>query len=262
MEMMLVLAVALQGDPSAGVGLDARLNEPVPMGAVFTNDVGRVVRLEECLDGKPTLLVLVYYRCPMLCGEVLDGLVRSLRALPLRPGRDFNVVAVSIDPREPWDLAYLKKEAVVRRYGRAGSEGGWHFLVGGEGSIRTLAQAVGFRYRYDERTRQYAHAGGVMVITPEGRVARYFYGIDYPPRDVRLGLVEAAQGKIAASAGDRVLLLCFRYDPATGRYSLAIWQAVRLGGIVTLAVLGGLVFFLRRRGRDSRFVIRNSSHVV
>src|SRR5262245_39944886 len=142
-------------DPSAGVGLDPRLNDPVPLGAVFTNDSDRVVRLEECIGGKPTLLVLLYYRCPMLCGEVLDGLVRSLRTLSLTAGRDFNVVAVSIDPRETFDLAYLKKEAVVRRYARPGSEGGWHFLTGGEGSVGTLARAVGFRYRYDERTKQY-----------------------------------------------------------------------------------------------------------
>jgi protein SCO1/2 len=235
-------------NPSAGIGIDQRLNEPVPLGAVFRDEAGRVVRLGDCLAGRPAVLVLVYYRCPMLCNEVLDGLLRSLRTLALTAGREFTVVAVSIDPRETPDLAAAKRDGYLHRYARPAAGSDWRFLTGEEGSIRTLARAVGFRYRYDERTGLFAHAGGAIVLTPDGRIARYFYGIEFPPRDLRLGLVEAAAGKIATAA-DRVLLLCLRYDPATGKYSLALWNAVRLGAALTAALLAGFIVVMLRRER-------------
>jgi len=239
-------------DPRQDVGIDQRLGESLPLSAVFRDDSGREVELGELLDGRPCVLALVYYECPMLCTLVLNDLLRALRAIPLEAGRDFDVIAVSIDPRETPELAARKARQYVESYGREGSGRGWHFLTGEQASIDALARAVGFRYIWDERAQQFAHASGVLVATPQGVLSHYFYGLEYPARDLRLALVDAAEERIGSPV-DQVLLLCLHYDPTTGRYGLAITGALRLGGIATLAILGGFLFVsLRRERRAAR----------
>lgn len=245
--MMLALLLALQ-NPYEAVGIEPMPEALLDRRIEVVDEEGRRVRWGDVLGRRPTVLAFIYYRCPMLCGEVLSGLVRTLKALSLDAGRAFDVVVLSIDPREPPTLAAAKKREVLRRYGRPGTEGGWHFLTASEASIAALTGAAGFRFRYDPRTDQYAHAGAILVLTPEGRISRLFSGIDYPPFDVKLALLEAADGKIG-SLSDRVTLLCYRYDPSTGRYSLAVMGAVRAGGI---AVVAGLAIFIWRVGRRGR----------
>ena len=231
------------------VRFDQKLNNLVPLELVFNDEVGRACRLREFFHDKPVILVLAYYRCPKLCTEVLNGLVASLHDIPsLTAGKDFQVVVVSFDPRETAELAAAKKKSYVDYYERPGTENGWHFLTGPEASIDLLTQAVGFRYAYDPKNDQFAHASGICMLTPKGRVARYFFGIRFPPRDVRLGLVEASENKIG-SAIDQVLLFCFHYDPTTGQYSAAVMNLVRAGGAITLLALGGFWLTVRRRGR-------------
>lgn len=259
-----LLCAALAAAPAAGqstpvdarrvldeVAFAQRLGEQVPLDAAFRDHTGRSVRLGELLGDGPVLLALVYYECPMLCTEVLNGLLRCARALPLDAGRDYRIVAVSIDPGETPELAARKREALVAGYGRAGGEDGWSLLVGDEPQIRALADAVGFRYVYDAANDEYAHAAGLVALTPEGRASHYFYGLEYAPRDVRLGLVEAAGGAIG-SAVDQVLLFCFHYDPVTGRYGLVIMNVLRLAGVLTVALVGGFVAVMLRRERRAR----------
>ncbi len=231
-----------------GVGFDQRLNEQVPLDAEFRDEAGQTVKLGDYFGDKPVILVLAYYRCPMLCTQVLNGLVRALLDVPLDVGRDFNVVTVSFDPRETPELAAAKKKTYLERYGRPGAEEGWHFLTGEQEPITRLTQAVGFRYRYDARNDQFAHASGIMVLTPSGKIARYFYDISYSPRDLRLGLVEASQGRIG-SATDQVLLFCFHYDPAEGKYGAAVMNIVRAGGVLTVLAIGGFLIVLWRQER-------------
>ena len=219
------------------VGIDQRLNEQVPLELAFRDEVGRAVRLGDYFDGKPVILVLAYYRCPMLCNQVLNGLVDGLRGVPLDMGEQFRVVTVSFDAREKPELAAAKKANYAESYGRGGTADGWHFLTGEQESIDRLTQAVGFRYAYDAKQDQFAHASGLMVLTPQGKLARYFYGIRYPPRDLRLALVESSEGKIGSPV-DQVLLFCFNYDSTTGKYTLAVMSLVRLSGILTLLLLG------------------------
>jgi protein SCO1/2 len=228
------------------VGIDQRLNEQVPQDVPFRDDDGRSIHLGDCLGGKPVILVLAYYRCPMLCTQVLNGLVDALREISLDVGDEFNVVTVSFDARETYPLAAAKKSTYVEQYGRPNAAAGWHFLTGSQESIDRLTEAVGFRYRYDPRNDQFAHASGIMVLTPTGKIARYFYGIKFPARDLRLGLVEASENKIGTPV-DRVLLFCYHYDPATGKYSATAMGFVRLGGILTVAVLGTLLLLAWRR---------------
>jgi protein SCO1/2 len=200
---------------------------------------------------KPVLLVPAYYECPMLCTLVLNGVVSALRALPFDAGKEFTVVTFSINPRETSALATAKKEKYLEAYRRQGAETGWHFLTGDEDAIARLTRAIGFRYAWDAAQQQYAHASGIVVLTPRGTLARYFYGVDYAPRDLRLALVEAAEERIG-SVVDQLLLFCFHYDPATGSYSRIALGAVRVGGGLTLlALVGGIAFLLRRdrRGR-------------
>ncbi len=230
------------------VGIDQRLNEQVPLEATFQNERGEVVRLGDYLGARPAILTLVYYDCPMLCTLVLNGLVKSLRTLSFNVGEQFDVVTVSFDPRETPPLAAAKKEAYLRRYAHPGAEKGWHFLTGKEESIRQLTAAVGFRYALDPETRQYAHASGIMVLTPEGKMARYFYGIEYAPRDLRLGLVEASHRQIGSPV-DQVLLFCFHYDPIQGKYGLVIMNAIRAAGLATVLALGSFVVIMLRRER-------------
>jgi protein SCO1/2 len=230
------------------VGFEQRVGERLPLDLVFRDESGRSVRLGDYFGDTPVLLVPAYYECPMLCTLVLNGVVGALKALPFEVGKEFRVVTFSFNPAETSALAAAKKLAVLDRYGRPGAAGGWAFLVGDEPSIRALTQAIGFRYAWDPEHQQYAHASGVVVATSEGRLARYFYGIEYPPRDLRLALVEASQNRIG-SVVDQVLLFCFHYDPATGRYSALALGAVRVGGILTLLGLGGFIVVMLRRER-------------
>ena len=245
---MLGMAQQVAPDPLRDVGIDQRLDAQVPGELFFRDETGREVRLAEYFGQKPIILVFVYYECPMLCTLVLNGLVRALRAMPLTAGRDFTILTVSINPAETPTLAAEKKAAYIEHYGRAEARQGWRFLTGDPPAIHRLAETVGFRYVYDPRTKQYAHAAGIMVLTPSGRVSRYFYGLEYSARDVRLGLVDASEGKIGSPV-EKILLLCYRYDPSTGKYSLAILRVIRLAGAGTLLGLGLFLVIMFRRDR-------------
>ncbi|MGH7601733.1 MAG: SCO family protein, partial [bacterium] len=203
------------------VGIDQKLGTSLPLELAFRDESGQLVPLQQYFGDKPVVLSFVYYECPMLCTQVLNGLLESLKTLSFDVGNQFEVATVSFDPRETSALAAAKKEIYLKQYGRAGAEQGWHFLTGDTASIRRLTQAAGFRYKYDPVTDQFAHASGIMVITPQGKIARYFYGIEYPARDLRLALVEASENKIG-SLVDQVLLYCFHYDPSIGKYGLVI----------------------------------------
>jgi protein SCO1/2 len=234
--------------PPPDVGIDQRLGAQVPLDLPFKDESGHRVTLGDCTAGKPTVLVLAYFRCPMLCTEVLNGLLRALRANPSDVGSSFNVVVVSFDPREKPPLAALKKASYLEGYGRSGADAGWHFLTGDPLAIATLADAVGFRYQYDPDTEQYAHGSGLMVLAPDGTVTRYLLGVRFEPRDLRLALAEASEGKVGSPA-DHVLLLCYRYDPATGTYTFAVLRVVKwLSGAAVLGI-AGLVGVLAWRGR-------------
>lgn len=245
--------VAQGGEPAAAkpgvlgrIGIDQRIGEQVPLDLPFTDETGRQVRLGDYFGKRPVVLALVYYECPMLCTQVLNGLTTALGVMEFEPGREFDVVAVSFNPREGPGLASQKKANYLERYGRPHTAEGWHFLTGSEESISRLTGAMGFRYEYDPEIGQFAHGAAIEVLTPQGRIARYFYGIEYSARDLRLGIVEAAEERVG-SVIDDVLLLCLHYDPATGRYGPTILGIVRLGGIATvLAFLGFLAVSLRR----------------
>ena len=246
--------VAANETPGAlkGIGIDQRLNEILPLSLPFRDEVGRSVTLGDAFGKRPVVLALVYYNCPMLCTQVLNGLVAALNVMSLEAGRDFDVVAVSFDPRETPAMAAAKKDAYLGRYRHPGSDTGWHFLTGDAASIQALTKAVGFRYRYDGDLDLFAHASAIMVATPEGKLSRYFYGIEYGPRDLRLGLVEASSGKIGTPV-DQILLYCFHYDPASGKYGPIVVNIVRLGGLATLVLLGvAMIVMSRRRGRGLR----------
>ncbi|MBI2833008.1 MAG: SCO family protein [Acidobacteria bacterium] len=234
-----------------GVGLDQKLGERVPLDAVFRDETGRDVRLGEYFGARPVVLTLAYYECPMLCTQVLTDLVSALKVLSFDVGKEFTAVTVSFNPKERPELAAAKKEHYIARYGRPGAADGWHFLTGDQASIDRLTAAVGFRYSYDEQTKQYAHATGVMILTPDGRLARYFYGVDYSPRDVRLGLVEAASRRIGSPV-DQILLFCYHYDPTKGKYTLLALNLVRLGGVATVVALGTFIVVMRRREKRAR----------
>ena len=232
------------------VGVEQRLDAQVPADLAFRDEAGSSVRLGDYFGRKPLILNLVYYRCPMLCGEVLAGLTGSMRMVSFDVGREYDVLTVSFDPSETPETAAAKKEEYVRRYGRAGAGSGWHFLTGSAESINALTKAVGFQYQYDPKINQYAHATAIMVLTPQGRISRYFYGVDFPPKDLRLGLVEASHGKIGGPV-DQVLLYCYHYDPATGKYGAIIANILQLGAGLTIVILGILLFILIRLGPKS-----------
>jgi len=229
------------------VGIQQNLNQQLPPDLMFTDDLGRSVRLSDYFGKKPVILNLVYYNCPMLCGEVLSGLEHSLRMMKLDVGKDFDVVTVSFDPKETPEMAAKKKAEYLKRYKRAGADQGWHFLVGQQDAIDALTKAVGFQYEYDEKTKQFAHATAIMIVTPEGKIAQYYYGVEYPPKDLRLGLVEAGQGRIG-NVVDQLLLYCYHYDPEQGKYSATILRILRLAGLATMLSLGTLIFVMIRRG--------------
>jgi protein SCO1 len=229
------------------VNIEQRLGEQVPLDVTLRDEAGRAVQLSEYFKrGRPVVLSLVYYECPMLCNQILNGLVGTLDAVSFTPGREFEIVTVSFDPRETPELAARKKETYVKRYRREGAESGWHFLTGDEAEVRRLAQAVGFGYVWDERSEQFAHSSAIMVATPEGKLSHYFYGIDYDPRALRLSLVEASSSKIGSPV-DRLVLYCYHYDPTTGKYGPVIMNILRAAGVLTVLAVLALVLFLRRR---------------
>jgi protein SCO1 len=227
------------------VGIDQHLDGQVPPDLPFIDDAGRPVKLGDYFGRKPLILNLVYYNCTMLCGEELAGLTGALKAVKFDIGNQFDIVTVSFNPEETTNLAAAKKKDYVARYGRPGAASGWHFLTGSAGSIDALAKAVGFQYQYDPNTKQYAHATAIMVLTPEGRISRYFYGVEFPPKDLRLGLVEASQMKIGNPV-DEVLLYCYHYNPATGKYGAVVSNMLRVGGGAIILFLAGLLFILFR----------------
>jgi protein SCO1/2 len=229
------------------VGLDQRLNQQVPLDLAFVDDHGQPVQLRQYFGGKPVILMLVYYQCPMLCTQVLNGFTGAMNGIVrFNIGREFNVVTVSIDPRDTAQDAAAAKERYLQRYRRPEAEQGWHFLTGKKDQIDALAQAVGFRYAWDPEIKQYAHASGIMLLTPDGRVAQYYYGIEYAPRDIQLGLIEASKGKIG-NVVDQVLLYCYHYDPRQGRYGTAIFNVLRLSALATVLALGSFMLIMFRR---------------
>lgn len=234
-----------------GVGFDQRLNCQVPLDLTFSDEAGQPIRLGDYFNSKPVILVLAYYQCPRLCTLVLNGLVQGMLEMNFDAGKEYNVVVVSFDPREDWRLAASKKDAYLKRYGRPGAADGWHFLTGQTKAIQCLTDAVGFRYRFDPVQNQFIHASGIMILTPAGKISRYFYDVNYPGRELRLGLVEASQNKIGSPV-DQILLYCFHYDATIGKYSASIMNIIRLGGLATLAAIVGFVFGLRHFGRARR----------
>jgi protein SCO1 len=232
-----------------GVGIDQRLDAQVPLNLMFRDEAGRAVPLSTFFQGKkPVILTLVYYECPMLCTQILTGLESSLKAVSFNPGQDFEVLSVSFDTSDTAEIAASKKQLLLKRYGRPNTANGWHLLTGDEANIKALTDAVGFHYKYDQQTKQFAHASGIMILTPEGRISRYFYGVEYAPRDVRLGLVEASRNRIGSPA-DQILLFCYHYDPATGKYGAMVMNLVRSAGAVFVLVCGVFLFLVWRRER-------------
>jgi protein SCO1/2 len=233
------------------VGLEQRLDAQIPLALAFRDEAGTVVQLREYFGARPVILILDYYQCPRLCPLVLDALLASLRMLPLTVGKQFGVLIVSIDARDTPAVAAAKKAQYLERYGRPDTADGWHFLTGEPEAIQRLSTTVGFRYTYDAATDQFAHAAGIMIVTPQGKLARYFYGIAYAPRELRLGLVEAAANHIGSPI-DQLLLFCYHYDPLTGKYGLAIMNVIRLAGLVTVMGLGIFMGVMFRRDRRQR----------
>jgi protein SCO1 len=232
------------------VGIEQHLDAQVPGGLAFVDESGKAVKLGDYYGRKPLILNLVYFNCTMLCGEELAGLASAMRLIKFDVGNQFDVVTVSFDPRETPAMAAAKKKDFVERYGRANAASGWHFLTGQADSINALTKAVGFQYQYDPKTNQYAHATAIMVLTPQGHISRYFYGVDFPPKDLRMGLVEASQQKIGNPV-DAVLLYCYHYDPETGKYGAAIGNILRLGAAMTILLIGGLILVLWRLDRSA-----------
>lgn len=226
-----------------------KLDAQVDPNLQFTDDAGKTVRLGQYFGGdRPIVLMLVYYGCPMLCGQVMNGAVEAMKQISLNVGTDYEIVTVSIDPKEDYELAAKKKASFVRLFHRDGSEQGWHFLTGDSAASATLADQVGFKYYYDEKMGQYAHSAGIMVLTPAGKVSKYFFGIEFDPQDLRLGLVEASQGKIG-SLIDRAVLLCYQYDPTTGTYGVAIYKAIKIIGSLMVFSLVGFIFMSLRKDK-------------
>jgi protein SCO1 len=224
-----------------------RLNARLPLDAAFKDENGRPVTLGQYFDGtKPVVLAFVYYSCPMLCTQIMNGVPRAIKVLPFTPGKDFDVVFISFDPRDKPETASAKKIALMNYWSMQNQSGAWHFLTGEEPQIKRVTSAAGFFYMWDERSQQYAHLSGVLVLTPDGRLSRYFYGVEYSPKELRLALVESGEGRVG-SVVDELLLYCYHYDPSQGRYGVMVMNLVRLGGVLTLLVLGGFIYFMRRQ---------------
>ena len=248
------------GNPATGlppalqdVRIEQKLDQQLPLDLVFRDESGQDVKLGQYFGNKPVVLSLVYYDCPMLCTQVLNGMVTSFRVLPFQIGKEFDVVTVSFDPRETSALASAKKKVYMDYLPekmRADAQSGWHFLTGDQASIDKLTEAVGFHYRYDEATKQFAHGSAIMVATPHGKLSRYFYGINYSARDLRLGLMESSTNKIGTPA-EQLLLYCYKYDPATGKYGAAVMRIMRVAGVITLLGILALLFFLKPRNANA-----------
>jgi protein SCO1 len=238
-----------------GITIEQRLNQQVPLDLEFKDEAGRTVKLGQYFGKKPVVLALVYYECPMLCTQVLNGLTSALTVLKFNVGEEFEVVTVSFDSRETPGLASAKKEMYLKRYKREGAAEGWHFLTGKEPSIQALTKAVGFGYKWDEETKQFAHGSAIMVLTPQGRLAQYYYGIEYSPKDLRLAMVEASQGKIG-NLVDKVILYCYNYDPTTGRYGMVAMRVIRLAAVATVLMLGGFIALMLWREKHQQLRIR------
>jgi protein SCO1/2 len=234
--------------PIKDVGFDQKLGEAIPLDLTFRDEAGESVHLSKYFGKRPVVLSLVYFTCPMLCGMTMDGLVRSVRALKFEPGTDYEILTVSFDPRDTPETASEKKRTVMAEYGRKSGPGGWHFLTGDAASVAALTKSVGFRYVWDAEQKQFAHATGITVLTPQGRIARYFFGIEYPAKDLRLALIEASEEKIG-NVVDQLLLLCYHYDPKAGRYTATVRNLVRGGAVITLLALGGFVTIMLWRER-------------
>jgi protein SCO1/2 len=228
------------------VGFEPPLNGQMPLDLPFHDEAGRSVQLRDYFGQKPVVLAFVYYSCPMLCEQVQQGVVGTLRMLSFNPGRDYQVVFVSFDPRETSDMAAEKKKVAMAHFRRPETESGWHFLTGPAASLNALTRAANFRYSYDAKNNLFAHASGVMVLTPDGRISRYFYGVEYPGRDMRLGLVDASAGKIGSPI-DHVLLFCYHYDPTSATYSASILKIIRLAGLLTILAIVSAILIFRRR---------------
>lgn len=233
------------------VGFEPQLNAHLPLDLAFRDETGRSVQFREYFSQRPVLLALVYYGCPMLCDQTEQGVVGALRMLSFNPGRDYEVVFVSFDPRESPDMAAQKKESAMTHFRRPETANGWHFLTGSKESVDALTKAANFRYSFDEKSNLFAHAAGIMLLTPDGRISRYFYGVEYPARDVRLGLVDASAGKIGTPI-DRALLFCYQYDPSSARYSASILSIIRLAGVMTILGLVAAILIFRRRDIAAR----------
>ncbi len=229
----------------AHVGIEQRLDEQIPLDLSFRDETGKSVRLADYFGKRPVILNLVYYQCPMLCGEVLNGLESSLRLMKFDVGKEFEVLTVSFNPKETPEMAAAKKAEYLKRYNRAGAAEGWHFLTGPEESIAALTQAAGFEYQYDAQTGQYAHATAIMILTPEGKIAQYYYGVDFPPKDLRLGIIQASQNKIGTVV-DQVLLYCYHYNPDAGRYGAIVSRVLQLAGGATIFILGTFLLLMFR----------------
>jgi len=249
------------GSPSTGlptalrdIRIEQKLDQQLPLDLVFRDENGQPVKLGQYFGQKPVVLAFVYYDCPMLCTQVLNGMVTSFRVLPFQIGKEFDVVTVSFDPRETNTLATAKKQVYMKYLPermRAEANSGWHFLTGDQDNIAKLTEAAGFHYRYDEATKQFAHASGIMLTTPQGKLSRYFYGIDYPARDLRLGLIESSANKIGSPV-DQLLLYCYHYDPATGRYGAAVMKVMRIAGVATLLAIVAMILVLK--GRNTKVI--------
>ncbi len=233
------------------VGVEQRLNQQIPLGLEFRDEAGNQVRLGQYFGKGPVILNFVYFHCPMLCGQVLQGLTGALRAIGYTAGRDVTVLTVSFDPHETPEMAAAKRKTVLATYGRPEAEKGWHFLTGSSASVAALTQAAGFQYQYDAKDNQYAHPTAILMLTPAGKIAQYYYGIEYAPRDLRLGLVEASQGQIGTLT-DEALLYCYRYNPRTGTYSAIIGRVLRISGAVWLAMVGAFLVVMFRMEPKNR----------
>lgn len=232
------------------VGIQQKLNEYIPLDTEFKDENGKIVKLGEYFGKRPVILALVYYECPMLCNEVLNGLTGSIKGISFDVGKEFDVVAISFDARENEkpELAKNKKEGYVKRYGREKTADGWHFLTGTQDSIDKITSAVGFGYQWDEATNQFAHGGGIMILTPEGQLSKYLYGIDYSPKDVKFSVMEASENKVGSPV-DQLMLYCYHYDPTRGKYGLQIFNVLRISGVLTLLGMGTMLFVYWRRNK-------------
>ncbi|WP_437201409.1 SCO family protein [Planctomicrobium sp. SH664] len=242
------VGVAQPASPASEIGFDQHLGAQIPLELEFQNSSGEKVRLADYFGKKPVIITPVYYKCPMLCSLELNGLVRCLRAMKLDVGKDFDIVTVSISPEEKSPLANQKRKQYLAQYGREGAENGWHFLTGEQEPITKLCETVGFKSKFDPATQQYAHAAGIVICTPEGKISRYLFGVEFVPRDLRLAIVESSKGTVGTLT-DQAMLFCYMYDPTRGKYGLAILNIIRTGGVVTLLALVTGVYQMLRRER-------------